>query len=49
MQNAQQRLKQALQGVTPDALRADEYLRHETKAKVDEVKRIIDSLPGLGM
>ena len=49
MQSAQQKLKQALQGVTPDALREDEYLRHETKAKVDEVKRIIDNLPGLGM
>jgi methionyl-tRNA synthetase len=49
MQSAQQKLKQALQGVTPDALREDEHLRHETKAKVDEVKRIIDNLPGLGM
>ena len=49
MDNASRKLKQALQGVTADALREDAYLRAETKAKVDEVKRIIDNLPGLGM
>lgn len=35
-------------GVTPDALREDSYLRAETKRQVDEVKKIIDNLPGLG-
>jgi hypothetical protein len=49
MDNASRKLKQALQGVTADALREDAYLRAETKAKVDEVTRIIDNLPGLGM
>lgn len=49
MQQAQRKLDQALQGVTPDALREDAYLRATTKRQVDEVKKIIDSLPGLGM
>jgi hypothetical protein len=49
MADAQRRLSSALQGVTPDALREDAYLRAETKRKVDEVKKIIDNLPGLGM
>ena len=48
MADAQRRLSSALQGVTPDALREDAYLRAETKRKVDEVKTIIDNLPGLG-
>jgi hypothetical protein len=35
-------------GVTPEALREDAYLRAQTKRQVDEVKKIIDTLPGLG-
>lgn len=48
MAEAQRRLSQALEGVTPDALREDAYLRAQTKRQVDEVKKIIDNLPGLG-
>lgn len=48
MTDAQRRLDQALRGVTPDALREDAHLRAQTKRQVDEVKRIIDNLPGLG-
>lgn len=48
MQEAKERLERALQGVTPDALRDDAYLRAQTKQRVDEVKAIIDNLPGLG-
>jgi hypothetical protein len=32
-----QRLEDTLLGVTPDALREDEYLRLETKQKVDDI------------
>jgi hypothetical protein len=49
MSEAQRKLDQALRGVTPDALREDAYLRAQTKRQVDEVKKIIDNLPGLGM
>jgi len=38
------KLQQVMDGVTPDALREDAYLRRETKRKVDEV---IASLPSL--
>jgi hypothetical protein len=31
------KLENTLLGVTPDALREDEYLRKETKTKVDEI------------
>ena len=31
------KLENTLLGVTPDALREDEYLRRETKTKVDEI------------
>lgn len=48
MQQAQRKLRDALQGVTPDALREDAYLRAATKRQVDEVKQIINNLPGLG-
>jgi len=48
MTEAHRRLDAAMQGITPDALRADAYLRATTKRQVDEVKRIIDNLPGLG-
>jgi hypothetical protein len=48
MAEAQRKLDAALNGVTPDALREDAYLRAQTKRQVDEVKRIIDNLPGLG-
>lgn len=44
MTAAAQKLENVLLGVTPDALREDDYLRHETKQKVDEV---IKSLPSL--
>lgn len=45
MNRIQQQLKLTLNGVTPDALRADAYLRAETKKQVDEV---IKNLPSLG-
>ena len=48
MEDARRRLDQALMGVTPEALREDAYLRAQTKRQVDEVKKIIDTLPGLG-
>jgi len=48
MTDAQNRIRYALQGITPDALREDAHLRAETKRQVDEVRRIIDNLPGLG-
>lgn len=48
MTAAQRKLAMALEGVTPDALREDAYLRAETKRTADEVKRIIENLPGLG-
>ena len=44
----QRKLYDALDGVTPDALREDEALRAVTKQRVDEVKQIINNLPGLG-
>ena len=40
------RLEDTLQGVTPDALREDAYLRAETKKSIDEA---IKSLPSLDM
>ena len=48
MAEAHKRLDAAMQGITPEALREDVYLRSATKREVDEVKKIIDSLPGLG-
>jgi hypothetical protein len=48
MEDARRRLDNALMGVTPEALREDAYLRAQTKRQVDEVKKIIDTLPGLG-
>lgn len=52
MERARVRLADALQGVTPDALREDAHLRAETKRKVDEVrsdiKKVMDTLPSLG-
>jgi hypothetical protein len=38
------KLEEAMSGVTPDALREDEYFRAETKAAVDAA---IKSLPSL--
>ena len=46
MQLQQRRLKQAMRGVTPEALREDAYLRSETKKAVDEA---IKSLPSLDL
>lgn len=37
MSAMRERLENTLLGVTPDALREDEYLRKETKTKVDEI------------
>lgn len=52
MTDAARRLRMALEGVTKDALKDDEYLRHDVRNKVsgvkDDIKRIIDNLPGLG-
>ena len=38
------RLDEALRGVTPDALREDEYLRAETKKAVDDVIKALPSI-----
>jgi hypothetical protein len=48
MTDAHKRLDAAMQGITPDALREDAYLRAQTKREVDAVKKIIDNRPGLG-
>lgn len=40
-------LERALEGVTPEGLREDAYLRAQTKQQVDAVRKTIDSL-GLG-
>ena len=48
MAEAHKRLEAAMQGITPEALREDTYLRASTKRQVDDVRKIIDSLPGLG-
>ena len=37
MSAMKEKLENALLGVTPDALREDEYLRTETKSKVDDI------------
>lgn len=47
MARAARDLEQALEGVTPEALREDAYLRSQTKRQVDEVRKTIDGL-GLG-
>lgn len=47
MAKAARDLEQALEGVTPEALREDAYLRSQTKRQVDAVRKTIDSL-GLG-
>jgi hypothetical protein len=44
MTAAAQKLESVLLGVTPDALREDDWLRQETKQKVDEVIRNLPSL-----
>jgi hypothetical protein len=44
MEQARVVLDDALRGVTPDALREDDYLRSQTKQSVDEV---IKSLPSI--
>lgn len=48
MTSAQRQLADAISGVTPGALRTDPELRAQTKKKVDDVRRIIDNLPGFG-
>jgi len=48
MAEAERKLSVALRGVTPEALREDAYLRAETRRQVEEVKRVIDTLPSLG-
>jgi len=48
MARAQRDLDDAMRGITPDALREDAYLRAETRRKVNEVRKTIDSLPSLG-
>jgi hypothetical protein len=48
MTEAHKRLAAAMQGITPDALREDVYLRAQTKRQVDDVRKIINNLPGLG-
>jgi hypothetical protein len=46
MEAMRMKLEDTLQGVTPDALREDAYLRAETKKSIDEA---IKSLPSLDM
>jgi len=46
MASLKNKLDDALRGVTPDALREDEYLRAETKRAVDEA---IKALPSIDM
>ncbi len=46
MEAMRQRLESTLRGVTPEGLRDDEFLRAETKSKVDD---ILKSLPTLDM
>jgi gamma-glutamylcyclotransferase (GGCT)/AIG2-like uncharacterized protein YtfP len=48
MEDARIKLSNALRGITAESLRQEPHLRVETKRRVDEVKRIIDNLPGLG-
>lgn len=48
MTAAADRLRDILSGVTADGLREDPYMRRKTKAEVDEVRKIIDNLPGFG-
>lgn len=47
MERARVQLEDALEGVTPEGLREDAYLRAQTKRQVDEVRKTIDSL-GMG-
>ena len=49
MTAAKQQLEQALRGVTPAALREDNALRAKTKKQVDDIKKIIDNLPSIGI
>ena len=37
MRKAKLKITDALRGITPDALREDDYLRHDTKRKVDDL------------
>ena len=37
MRKAKLKISDALRGITPDALREDDYLRHDTKRKVDDL------------
>ena len=46
MEAMRQRLESTLRGVTPEGLRDDEFLRAETKSKVDD---LLKSLPSLDM
>ena len=46
MEAMRQRLESTLRGVTPEGVRDDEFLRAETKSKVDD---ILKSLPSLDM
>lgn len=48
MEDARTRLLDAVRGVTADGLRDDPALRAETKKRVDEVRKMIDNLPGIG-
>lgn len=48
MRDAQHKLSAALKGVSADALRENAALRATTKRSVDDVKHIIDNLPGFG-
>mgnify|MGYP001301118150 FL=1 len=44
MEAMRQRLESTWRGVTPEGLRDDEFLRAETKSKVDDILKSIPSL-----
>jgi hypothetical protein len=44
MEQARIELDDVLRGVTPDALREDDYLRSQTKQSVDEVIKTLPSI-----
>jgi hypothetical protein len=44
MEAMRQRLESTLRGITPEGLRDDEFLRAETKSKVDDILKALPSL-----
>jgi hypothetical protein len=48
MDNIRQQLRAVLDGVTYEQLKLNATLRAETKAKIDDVLKAIDSIPSIG-